>query len=60
VAGQAQTGTGKTAAFLLAIYQALLTRPPAPGRLPSTYELARPNGTMYSEPGYSALLYVWR
>jgi ATP-dependent RNA helicase RhlB len=28
VAGQAQTGTGKTAAFLVALYQALLTRPP--------------------------------
>src|SRR5712671_565683 len=27
VAGQAQTGTGKTAAFLFAMYQALLTRP---------------------------------
>jgi ATP-dependent RNA helicase RhlB len=27
VAGQAQTGTGKTAAFLLAMYQTLLTRP---------------------------------
>jgi len=32
VAGQAQTGTGKTAAFLVALYQALLTRPPAPSR----------------------------
>jgi ATP-dependent RNA helicase RhlB len=32
VAGQAQTGTGKTAAFLIALYQALLTRPPAPSR----------------------------
>jgi len=32
VAGQAQTGTGKTAAFLVALYQALLTRPAAPGR----------------------------
>jgi ATP-dependent RNA helicase RhlB len=32
VAGQAQTGTGKTAAFLLALYQALLTRPPAATR----------------------------
>jgi ATP-dependent RNA helicase RhlB len=31
VAGQAQTGTGKTAAFLVALYQALLTRPPAEG-----------------------------
>src|ERR1700747_2745733 len=33
VAGQAQTGTGKTAAFLVAMYQALLTRPP-PGNRP--------------------------
>ncbi|HTL92030.1 MAG TPA: DEAD/DEAH box helicase [Steroidobacteraceae bacterium] len=32
VAGQAQTGTGKTAAFLVALYQALLIRPSAPGR----------------------------
>ncbi|MGA9854599.1 MAG: DEAD/DEAH box helicase [Gammaproteobacteria bacterium] len=32
VAGQAQTGTGKTAAFLLALYQRLLTRPARPGR----------------------------
>src|SRR6516162_927332 len=32
VAGQAQTGTGKTAAFLVALYQALLTRPSAPTR----------------------------
>src|SRR5580658_4496521 len=32
VAGQAQTGTGKTAAFLVAMYQALLTRPPGAGR----------------------------
>src|SRR5246500_661513 len=32
VAGQAQTGTGKTAAFLIALYQALLTPPAAPGR----------------------------
>lgn len=31
VAGQAQTGTGKTAAFLVALYQALLTRPAPPG-----------------------------
>jgi ATP-dependent RNA helicase RhlB len=28
VAGQAQTGTGKTAAFLVAMFQTLLTRPP--------------------------------
>ena len=32
VAGQAQTGTGKTAAFLLALFQRLLTRPSAPHR----------------------------
>ena len=32
VAGQAQTGTGKTAAFLIAMYQTLLTRPAGPGR----------------------------
>jgi ATP-dependent RNA helicase RhlB len=33
VAGQAQTGTGKTAAFLVALYQALLTRAAPPGRI---------------------------
>jgi len=32
VAGQAQTGTGKTAAFLLALFNRLLTREPPPGR----------------------------
>jgi ATP-dependent RNA helicase RhlB len=32
VAGQAQTGTGKTAAFLVALYQRLLTNPSPPGR----------------------------
>ena len=32
VAGQAQTGTGKTAAFLVALYQRLLTNPVASGR----------------------------
>ena len=36
VAGQAQTGTGKTAAFLVALYQALLTRPPGTHRNPSS------------------------
>jgi ATP-dependent RNA helicase RhlB len=32
VAGQAQTGTGKTAAFLIAMYQALLRHPPPHSR----------------------------
>jgi ATP-dependent RNA helicase RhlB len=32
IAGQAQTGTGKTAAFLVSIYQTLLTRPAGEGR----------------------------
>ena len=32
VAGQAQTGTGKTAAFLVALYQSLLSKPAAPNR----------------------------
>src|SRR3979409_1017545 len=36
VAGQAQTGTGKTAAFLLALYQSLLTRPAPAGRTPTS------------------------
>jgi ATP-dependent RNA helicase RhlB len=36
VAGQAQTGTGKTAAFLVALYQALLTRPAASNRSPTS------------------------
>src|SRR5579864_8266409 len=35
VAGQAQTGTGKTAAFLVALYQALLTRPASASRAPT-------------------------
>jgi ATP-dependent RNA helicase RhlB len=34
VAGQAQTGTGKTAAFLLATMNWLLKNPPVPGRKP--------------------------
>ena len=36
VAGQAQTGTGKTAAFLVALYYALLTRPAAANRSPTS------------------------
>src|ERR1700760_2432560 len=32
VAGQAQTGTGKTAAFLIALFNRLLTDPPAANR----------------------------
>jgi ATP-dependent RNA helicase RhlB len=32
LAGQAQTGTGKTAAFLVALFKALLTHPGAPDR----------------------------
>jgi ATP-dependent RNA helicase RhlB len=36
VAGQAQTGTGKTAAFLVALYQQLLTHPAPPGRARSS------------------------
>jgi ATP-dependent RNA helicase RhlB len=32
VAGQAQTGTGKTAAFLVAMYARLLRQPPGPSR----------------------------
>jgi ATP-dependent RNA helicase RhlB len=32
VAGQAQTGTGKTAAFLVALFQSLLSRPASPTR----------------------------
>src|SRR5579862_303499 len=34
VAGQAQTGTGKTAAFLIALYNLLLTQPAPAGRTP--------------------------
>ena len=32
IAGQAQTGTGKTAAYLVALYQSLLEKPASPGR----------------------------
>jgi ATP-dependent RNA helicase RhlB len=35
VAGQAQTGTGKTAAFLIAVYTHLLQKPPVPHRKPT-------------------------
>ena len=35
IAGQAQTGTGKTIAFLLATLDELLTLPPDPNRLPN-------------------------
>lgn len=35
VAGQAQTGTGKTAAFLIALFQALLSHPASDNRKPS-------------------------
>lgn len=35
VAGQGQTGTGKTAAFLLATFQRLLTNEPSPQRRPN-------------------------
>jgi ATP-dependent RNA helicase RhlB len=36
VAGQAQTGTGKTAAFLIALYHELLTKPAAQNRNPTS------------------------
>ena len=36
VAGQAQTGTGKTAAFLIALYQTLLRNPAHSSRTPSS------------------------
>jgi ATP-dependent RNA helicase RhlB len=36
IAGQAQTGTGKTAAFLIALYQRLLTQPAAATRTPQS------------------------
>jgi ATP-dependent RNA helicase RhlB len=36
VAGQAQTGTGKTAAFLVALYQSLLAHPPSQNRSPTS------------------------
>jgi ATP-dependent RNA helicase RhlB len=37
VAGQAQTGTGKTAAFLVALYHTLLTHPAAASRTPTPH-----------------------
>jgi ATP-dependent RNA helicase RhlB len=36
IAGQAQTGTGKTAAFLVALFQSLLTRPASSSRGPTS------------------------
>src|SRR5579862_3121970 len=36
IAGQAQTGTGKTAAFLVALYQSLLSKPLPPGHQPTS------------------------
>jgi len=36
IAGQAQTGTGKTAAFLVALYQSLLSKPADPSRPPTS------------------------
>ncbi|HEX4023843.1 MAG TPA: DEAD/DEAH box helicase [Steroidobacteraceae bacterium] len=36
IAGQAQTGTGKTAAFLVSLYQSLLSHPAPPGRAPTS------------------------
>jgi ATP-dependent RNA helicase RhlB len=36
VAGQAQTGTGKTAAFLVALFQSLLTKPATAQRAPTS------------------------
>src|SRR3984957_19776045 len=36
VAGQAQTGTGKTAAFLVSLYQSLLSKPPTSSRSPTS------------------------
>lgn len=35
VCGQSQTGTGKTATFLIALFNRLLTREPTPGRRPN-------------------------
>ena len=40
VAGQAQTGTGKTAAFLITVFSKLLEHPPQPGDLPSALIVA--------------------
>lgn len=40
VAGQAQTGTGKTAAFLITVFSNLLEHPPQPGDPPSALIVA--------------------
>ncbi len=40
VAGQAQTGTGKTAAFLITVFSRLLEHPPQAGDLPSALIVA--------------------
>lgn len=40
VAGQAQTGTGKTAAFLITLFTRLLTNPKTPGKHPRALILA--------------------
>jgi len=50
MAGQAQTGTGKTAAFLVALYQALLRNPPPSSRQKSSIRalvVARPASLRY-------------
>jgi ATP-dependent RNA helicase RhlB len=42
VAGQAQTGTGKTAAFLIALFNRLLNDPPAADRPPDAARVSAP------------------
>ncbi len=49
VAGQAQTGTGKTAAFLIALYNLLLTQPGA--CRPRPHLGARPGGRAHARTG---------